>query len=578
MVQEVKGYETVIRVLNEEDVDTVFTFMSDDIMTMLSSIEDAEDTDIQVVHTRHEQAAVAMADGYSRASGKIGVCIVGKGPAIAQTGTALVGARKRGSRVLVLVPESPLSRLDGSACKRFRQEGFLHATVGGASPDSNRYGNSDAVVTIRSSDTLLSDVKEAFRRLRAGEGPVVVQVSADVLDQRTDVRTDSRENQFVPDDDRASTPRLQPGEARVKEAVDLYLDSDATKPPVILAGMGAVKADARDVIYRLAEKTSALLTTTLQARGYFSDHPFSLGFVGNFGSNVANRFLTQSHYLLAVGCSLNPYTTDFGHLIGGDDDDTKIVHVDTDPASIGRYTPVDLGIVGDAKVTLAEIVRELERESIDRAEKFWTDSVRRQIEETPHWETEEFVEDENRIDPRRVVTTLNEALPDTRLVLTDAGQHARWIIDGIDIPNVGDFIYTLDFSAVGQGLPIGIGAATTTARRTCVTFCGDAGFMMALPEVETAVRNRVPIVIVVLNDRALGSEYHRLEGSGKYPGVVAIDTPDLAEVARSLGAEGYTIQNADDLASITSEFREPREGPVVVDCKVNRDVKHPNLT
>lgn len=549
---EMKAYDAIIDVLDEAGVGTVFTLQSSDVMYMLNSLRDRGD--FEVVQSRHEQGAVAMADGYSQASGTIGVCVVGRGPAIAQTGTSLLTARRGGSKVLAIVAESPVAARHD--LKAFDQESFLAATMGD-------------VVSIRSHDVLVSEIESVVRRLRVGEGPIAVQVPADLLNGAMEPPNDERRDGVLTPVD-AGRPR-QPDPERVAEAVDLYLDSDASRPPVVLAGRGAVRADARGPIEDLAERTNAVLTTTLRARGYFSDHPFSLGFAGEWGSSLANDYLLQSDCVFVVGCSLNQRTTDHGHLLR---DDAKLIQIDTDPGSVARHAPVDIGILGDARATVTALVEELERRGIDRSGVFWTDRRRERIAETPALDDGEFPDRPDRIDPRDLVESLDDLLPEDRLVVADGGHFMRWVMDAVRTPTPDDLVWPYEFVAIGQGLPAGIGAAAAAEERACVVFCGDAGFMMMLQEVDTAVRNDVPVTIVVGNDRALGSEYHKLDQAGKNAEPSLMETPDLAAVAEGLGAESFTVSGTEDLEELAGVLGERPTGPVVVDCRLNRNVRH----
>lgn len=549
-----KAHDAVIQMLASEGVETVFTLMSEDIMEALAALESEWSDDFQVVETRHEQGAMAMTDGYARATGEISVCIAGRGPGIAQTGTSLVTASKKGSKVLALAAETPTTIYHDM--KEFRQKMYLESTAGN-------------VVSIRSHETLIPKFEQALRELKTGGGPVAVQIPWDLFEAgmgelESEVGTDPVS---VPDADGTFG---KPASEQIDQAVDLYLDSDATKAPIILVGQGAVLSGAKDAIGALAEQMNAYLTTTLQAKGYFSDHPYCLGFVGGAGTNVANEYFLESDFVLALGCSLNEHTTDSGYLV----EDKKVVQVDMDPSNIGRYTPVELGIVGDARGFVEEFHAELESIGIDRTGKFWTDSVRERASEDP-WDESDFIVEPDRIDPRELVLLLNGMLPEERYVTVDGGHFVGWILKGLDVADPGDFLFSLDFVALGQGLPMGIGAAFAAEKqnRTSITFCGDAGFMMALQELDTAVREQVPLVVFVLNDDAYGAEYHMLSRAGRYANAAHIDAPELAEVAESLGAEGHTVRNADDLAAIQDSIGSQPDGPVVVDCKVNREVK-----
>jgi thiamine pyrophosphate-dependent acetolactate synthase large subunit-like protein len=365
--------------------------------------------------------------------------------------------------------------------------------------------------------------------------------------------------------------RVQPDERSLSEAVELYLDSDATKPPVILAGEGAVKSGAKESILSLAEQTNALLATTIQSRGYFSDHPFSVGLVGTLGSNVANEYIADADYLLSIGASLNEHTTDAGRLIN---DQAKVVHIDNDAASINRYEPVDLGIQGDAKITSELLVAALREEGIDRSGAFWTEQTKQRLSGGfPFGDIEESDRD-GRIDPRVLIEALDEQLPEDRLVVTDAGHFATWVVDGIDFGSVNDFIWTLDFTSIGLGLPMGVGAARADSDRVCVAFCGDAGFMMSLQELETATRNDIPLIVVVMNDDSLGAEHRQARKAGLSGEAARISAPDFEDVAASLGADGYTVRDRSDVAAIEDALADGSKKQLVIDCKIDKDVTH----
>ncbi len=372
----------------------------------------------------------------------------------------------------MIAPKRPLFRYYDNPAKRFDQNSFLQTTVGGSDSDRNRYGHSDRVVDIDSHETLIGDFEEVFRRLRASEGPIVVQIPNDVLNEPETIARPAGGREANAFED-ASPGVLTPAAEDVEKAVAVYLDSDPDRPSVIIAGEGAVQANAKDEILSFAERTNALLTTTMQSRGLFHDHPYALGTVGGFGTHLANEYVRESDFILTVGCSLNRFTTDKGRLFGEEEERSTIVHIDTDLNALDRYTPVDVAVHGDARATLEATNRKLAAASVDRGDAFWNDDMRRRIKNAkPYMNPEAFKDGGDRIDPRRVVTFLNEVIPDDRIVLHDTGQHQFWVLDGMEITDPGDFIWTKDFGAVGEALKMGIGAALDDSR-TCVTLCGD---------------------------------------------------------------------------------------------------------
>ena len=572
-----KGYEVINRLLVEAGVETVFQYMAEDTMELMADIETNRD-EIEAVHSRHEQGAMAMADGYARSGDRIGVCVVGRGPGIAQTGTALLNARKNGTRLLVVVPTP--ARTDMHDPKEFEQEMYLHATAG-------------EVATIHSHGTLVPIFREALRRVHLGESPLAVQIPKDVLKGTMEVPDDvddpplpgetgsdagdGRPKSRPSAASRPAAARLDPDPERIDEAVELFLDSDALQPPVILAGDGAYRADAREAIEDLAERISAVLVTSLKGRDYFEDHPFAVGFSGNWGSPLANEYVSEASYVLAVGCSLNDHTADEGRLIG---EDATIVHVDADPGSIGRYTPVDLGIVGDARLAVEALSAAFEREGIDREGELWTDDLRERIASYSPLDERDYPEKPGVMDPRALIRKLEEVLPDARLVGSDGGQFRKWALHELSAPPA-DSIISCDFAAIGLGLPMGIGIGrfledekrSNGDPRTAIAICGDGGFMMSLQELETAARHETPVVVVVGNDSSLGSEYHYLDVQGGPADVARLSTPSLADVATSLGAEGHTAYSLEDVDAIADRLQDP-DGPVVLECIIDHEVRH----
>lgn len=573
-----RGYEIVNQLLGAAEVRTVFQFMAEDTMELMADLETRLDEQIGVVHSRHEQGAVAMADGYARSGDRIGVCVVSRGPGIAQTGTALLEARKNGTRLLVIVPTP--STDDEHDPKAFEQEMYLRSTVG-------------EVATVRSADTLVPVFVDALRRVHVGEGPLAVQIPKDVLKGTVEV-PDEVSRVSSPADAVAATRaewldgrewanagrslgRLEPDPERIEEAVDRFLDSDAFQPPVILAGRGAVAADAREAIEDLAERISAVIVTSLRAREYFADHPFGVGFSGNWGDPLSNEFLVEASYVLSVGCSLDNHTLDDGYLLG---EDATVVHVDADPGSFDRYNPVDVGIHSDARLGVEALSAAFERAGIDREGELWSDRLRERIASYSPLDEVAFPEKPGVMDPRDVARTLEEVLPDARLVGNDGGMFTLWFLHELSA-GPADSIMGCDFATIGLGVPMGIGTAqfledrkrTGEEERTAITICGDGGFMMSLQELETAVRHEIPLVVVVGNDSSLGSEYHHLGAQGGPADVARLSTPSLADVATALGAEGHTATSVEELEAVADRLQNP-DGPVVVECIIDHEVRH----
>jgi len=554
-----KGYEICIRAMAAAGTRTAFTLLSEDVMEMVARMDAAEEGPT-IVDARHEQNAVTMAEAYSRATGDIGVAIVGRGPALAQTGTALTTAGKGESDLLVLAAESALD--DQTEAKHFDQEGYLRSTLGD-------------VVTIRSGDRIATAFTEVLRRLDGGDGPTTVLIPEDVLNGDVDA---------VPDDWQPSASsvttaaqpdaRLEPAQDSIDAAIDAYLDSDATTPPMVIAGAGARDAGAREALEALAERTGAFLATTLRARSLFADHPYHVGIVGTLGTMTANQLLLDSNFVVAAGSSMDAKTIDGGELIG---DDATVVHVDTDPVTLGNHEVVDVSIQGDARTVARRLDEALADMSLDVGEKFWTDRMERRIADGSAVETGSGGSD-GLLHPGSLVAALDERLPDERVVVSDGGHFTMWVLDGISVPSPGDFVWLYEMMSIGLGFPAGVGVARSVAEREdrshCLTFTGDGGFMMSLQELDTAVRHDLPLVCIVMNDEALGSEYVKLQKENHHPESAVIETPPIAEVASAMGATARTVRSLDDLEGLSALLEDSQPGPVVLDCRTDRDVRH----
>ncbi|EFF88533.1 acetolactate synthase, large subunit [Streptomyces sp. e14] len=320
---------------------------------------------------------------------------------------------------------------------------------------------------------------------------------------------------------------------------------------------------------RLQERTGALLATTLQAKNWLrgrTEH--HVGISGLFGNRVAMELLQEADCVIAVGASLNHYTTEAGYLFP----EAKYVQIDTaEHLVMGNGAAADVYVRADAVTALDALERELARRNV-RIEGFHTAEVRRRLS-APLVDPADFVREPGRIDPREAITVLDEELPgEIDLVLgsghqTDFGtmlfQRSREIISNYGM-----------FGAIGQAPMLTIGKIVADGGRPSFVVEGDASFLMHLPEFETACRYGLPLLAVVMNDEGLGAEYHKSAAKGLDPELAVIPTPELGAVAVTLGGAGATVRTTDELRAALAEFvREPR--PTVIDVRISRKVLSP---
>jgi thiamine pyrophosphate-dependent acetolactate synthase large subunit-like protein len=504
----------------------------------IHALEALRETGRRIVRARHEQYAVVMADAYARATGAPSVCAVGSGPAIAQTGTGLATAARHRSPVLVLIGTTQVR----GHSKTFNARPFVELM--GAH-----------YLDIRGADTVAEDMHEAFRLVRLRDGPVVVGIP-----DAEGLHRDVPDWTYRPSPDvvRAGL-EVDPNSPAIQRAVAML---SAARRPVIVAGAGAVRTGARPAIVALAERLGARLATSIQARGLFRGDARDLGVIGGFASESSARRFAQADCVLVVGATLNLYQTR-----GWPRATARTIQIDAVPTRIGEFVDVDLALLGDAAATVRAIHRAIERAEpsppSDWGRVDLADPVPALAEPAAN----------GRLPVPTMLAALDEVLPDDRTVIIDGGHFVGFAIDAISVPDPHSWVWTLDFSSIGLALSMGIGAAVAKPDRHCVVVAGDGGFLMSIQELETAVRERVPLTVVVLNDAAYAAEARHLSNAGKPLDMARFDDVDLAAVARSFGGRGVTVRTPDDVAAQRGVIAR-RDGVLLLDAKVTLTVPH----
>ena len=533
--------EVIGRVLVDGGVEAFFGLAGSGNFAVLNALNEAG---APFYSSRHETGAVMMADGYARASGKPGVASVHQGPGFTNSLTGLTEAAKARTPLVLLAADIPA----GTLWSNFKvDQGFLAATLG-AIPER-----------VRSPDTAATDTARALRRAQTERRPVVLSIPIDLVEK--DCPEDSTD---VP-----TWPPLDPpvpSESSVAAVVDLLASS---RRPAIVAGRGAVLAGARGSLEALGDRVGAVLATSAMGHGLFAGSPYSLGIAGGFSSSLAMRLLGEADVVLAFGASLNHWTVRHGRLFSPG---AQIVQVDLEPQAIGRVHDANVGVVGDAAETAGAIVNELDRRGVG-GEGFRSDGLEREISRghTRDEPYEELGTDEY-VDPRTLTVVLDDLLPEERTVCTDSGHFLGYPAMYLDVPDQRGFVFPNAFQSVGLGLASGIGAAVARPERLSVAAVGDGGALMALGELETAARYRLPMLIVVYNDAAYGAEVHHFEPMGRPVEVARFPETEFAALARAVGAEGITVRSGDDLSPVR-DWLEVRERPLLIDARVNPEVR-----
>jgi acetolactate synthase I/II/III large subunit len=414
-------------------------------------------------------------------------------------------------------------------------------------------------VTLRSPSSAVGELAACFDRARRG-GVVTVNLPSDVLES-------------APAMDPGPAPAIGaarpagPSDEDIDLVADLLGESWAARHPVILAGHGAVMSGARAELGRLGELTGSLLATTLIANSYFRSDPYNIGVVGTMATPVGSELVSQADLVLAFGASLNPYTTFRGDLLRG----ARVVHFDTDPEAAGRYHPAEVSVLGDARLSAAALVKELERRG-HAAEGYRTREVAERIAGFRLESTVVDRGDSSGLDPRMVMVGLDRILPRERTLVIDGGHHFEFSAAYMAVPDPHAFIFANEYFSIGCGLAAALGAAVARPERLTVLDVGDGGLMMNLGDVDTAVRYHLPMVIIVTNDGGFGSEIHYLQVNGLPDATARYQNPSFAAIARGLGAKGLTIDSLDQLDQVREAIKD-LDGPLVLDCKVSAEVR-----
>jgi thiamine pyrophosphate-dependent acetolactate synthase large subunit-like protein len=306
------------------------------------------------------------------------------------------------------------------------------------------------------------------------------------------------------------------------------------------------------------------MATSANGNGLFAGNPFALGISGGFLTPTGTGLLGEADVIVAVGASLNMWTTRHGSLVGSG---ARIIQIDRDLDAIGAHRPVDLGIVADAAEAARTLLVAL-RERGHAATGLRTPQVEKQIA-AGRWRDEPYDDggDDATIDPRTLSIALDDLLPAERTLAIDSGAFMGWPAMYLGVPDAAGFVFTQSFQSIGLGLASGIGAALARPDRLTIAALGDGGALMALGELETIGRLGLPMLVVVYNDSAYGAEVHHFGPAGEPLDLVRFADTDFAGVARALGAEGVTVRRVDDLDPVRAWVTN-RAGPMVVDAKV----------
>ncbi|MDD3894048.1 MAG: biosynthetic-type acetolactate synthase large subunit [Syntrophomonadaceae bacterium] len=537
-----KGAEILLECLKEEGVDTIFGYPGGQILPVYDALYSS---DIRHILVRHEQGAAHAADGYARATGKVGVCVSTSGPGATNLVTGIATA---------YMDSIPMVCFTGQVGTAFiGKDAFQEADITGITLPITKHN-----YLIERTEDVAAIVKEAFYVARTNRpGPVVVDLPKDVMERVI-------EYEPVQADVNTRGYRVMRGfnAGQVISAVELIKNA---KRPVIYAGGGVIASNAAPELRELAERRKIPVTTTLMGMGSFpSLHYLSLGMLGMHGTRYANYAMGESDLIIAAGVRFDDRVT---AKIDGFAPKAKIIHIDIDAAEIGKNVNINVPIVGDVKEVLQSINQRLEAaEAVGE----WLATIDRWKDEFPMVFPESA---EGRIMPQDVVERIYQHTQGEAIITTEVGQNQMWAAQFYKFKHPRSFISSGGLGTMGYGFPAAIGAQIACPDKKVIDIAGDGSIQMNIQELGTAVQYKLPVVICILNNQYLGMvrQWQALFYEKRYSFVDISHQPDFVKLAEAYGAIGIRVTKAEEIDEALSRALAVTDRPVIIDFLVERE-------
>jgi acetolactate synthase-1/2/3 large subunit len=538
-----KGSQAIVKALREEGCDVIFGFPGGVVIPLYDALFDS---DLRHVLVRHEQGAAHAADGYARASGKVGVCVATSGPGATNLVTGIANA---------YLDSVPMVAITGQVkADLIGTDAFQEADTTGITLPIVKHS-----YLVKRGQDLPRVIHEAFHIAGTGRpGPVLIDIP--VTTQLEDITYRKPAQLDLP----GYKPTLKGHVKQIRAAAKALAEAQR---PVLYVGGGVISAGGTEELFRLATLLDIPVTTTLMAMGAFPEtHALSLGMLGMHGTAYANWAVHECDLLVAVGARFDDRVT--GKL-SAFAPQAKVVHIDIDPAEIGKNIEPQIPIVGDARRVLADIVQEVER--IERPAPATREWLAR-IEELRDQHPLAYHDEGDGIAPQYVIEQVDRVTGGDAVIATDVGQHQMWACQYFRYTQPRQFISSGGLGTMGFGLPAAIGAQIARPDLQVVDIGGDGSFQMTMQELGTAMAYEVPVVVAILNNRYLGMvrQWQDLFWNKRYSETYMEKQPDFAKIAEAYGAFGATVTENDEVADVLREaIKDPR--PAVIDFHVRQE-------
>ncbi len=544
-----RGADIVIDVLLEEKTEIVFGLPGGAIMEVYDALYKAP---LRNILARHEQAAAHMADGYARSTGKVGVVMATSGPGATNLVTGLATAYMDSVPMVAITGQVPTHYIGTDA--------FQEADVVGITRPITKHNF--LVTDIKDLALIL---REAFYLARTGRpGPVLVDIPKDITQQEYDYKMPTEKD--VIDALPGYKPHYQGNPVQIKKAAELIRKA---KRPVLYVGGGAVISGAYKEVRELAELARIPVTTTNMAKGVFDEtHPLALHMLGMHGTYYANMAVYHSDLLIAVGARFDDRVT------GKIDEfapEAKIIHIDIDPASISKNITVDVPIVGDVKIVLEKLLKELQKKPVEwvSARESWLKQIEKWKEKHPL----NYQKSDKIIKPQYVIEEIYNITKGEAIISAGVGQHQMWAAMFYKYKYPRQFLNSGGLGTMGFGFPAAVGAKFGNPDKTVFAIEGDGSFVMNMQDVITAVQHRLPIKIAIINNEFLGMvrQWQQFFYDSRYSSVCLAVHPDFVKLAEAMGAVGLRATKPDEVKPVLQKAMEINDRPVIMDFVVDRE-------
>jgi len=539
-----KGTQILFKALEEEKVDIIFGYPGGAVLDIYDQLYKS---DMKHILVRHEQGAVHAADGYARATGKVGVCLVTSGPGATNTVTGIATANMDSIPLVVFTGQVPTGLIGNDA--------FQECDITGITRPCTKHN-----FLVRSIEDLAPTIKEAFHIARSGRpGPVLIDLPKNVMVAETEydplnIKIRNYEAAYKP---------------APKKMANLFEMLTSAKRPLIMTGGGVILAKASALLTQLARKYQIPVTGTLMGLGSFpGSDPLWLGMLGMHGTYYANMAISHCDLLIAVGVRFDDRVTGTIETFAAN---AKIVHIDIDPSSINKNVAVDLPIIGDTQAVLKDLIKFMDEhnytyEASQRQE--WLGQIAEWKEKVPLT----YCQNGKVIKPQFVIETLHKLTKGDAIITTEVGQNQMWTAQFFTFDNPNTFISSGGLGTMGFGLPAAIGVKCAFPDKHVVDIAGDGSIQMNIQELATAAQYKINVKIVLLNNGYLGMvrQWQELFYEKRYSHTDMTYAPDFVKLAEAFGVVGLRATKPEEVESILKQGLS-LDCPVLMDFRVSRE-------